>query len=71
VRNDVKRTLIISLLVLTGCGLGPSQAACESHRQELDRMQAQMETAAAQRQDLAPYVAAIERVRAAAEAAGC
>jgi hypothetical protein len=34
-------------------------------------MQAQMENAASQRQDLAPYVAAVERVRAAAEAAGC
>jgi hypothetical protein len=68
----VKRVRTISLLVLaTACGLGPSPAACESHRRELDRMQAQMENAASQRQDLAPYVAAIERVRAAAEAAGC
>ena len=68
----MKRSLTISLLVLaTACGLGPSQAACESHRQELERMQAQMDAAASQRQELAPYVAAIERVRAATEAAGC
>jgi hypothetical protein len=68
----VKRAVTIALLVLaTSCGLGPSQGACESHTRELRRMQAQLDEAAARRQDLAPYVTAIERARATAEAAGC
>jgi hypothetical protein len=69
---NVKRAVTIALLVLTtSCGLGPSQGACESQNRELRQMQAQLDEAAARRQDLAPYVAAIEQARAAAEAAGC
>jgi hypothetical protein len=68
----VKRVLAITLLLLTtSCGLGPDKAACESHRQELERMQADLDAAAEQRQDLAPYVAAIAQARRVADAAGC
>jgi hypothetical protein len=68
----VKRVLAISVLLLTtSCGLGPDRAACESHRQELERMQAELDAAAEQRQDLATYVAAIEKARQVTEAAGC
>ncbi|MGH2683366.1 MAG: hypothetical protein ACRDIX_09065 [Actinomycetota bacterium] len=68
----MKRAFTILLLVLTtSCGLGPDRAACESHRRELDRMKAQLDAAGSRSQDVAPYVAAIERARAAAEAAGC
>jgi hypothetical protein len=69
--EDVKRTLIVALLVLTACGLGPSASGCRVQQQSLEEMEAGLQTAAAQRKDLAPYVAAIEQARAAAAAAGC
>lgn len=68
----MKRPLTIALLVLsTACGAGPSASACRVQEQDLERMEAELDAAAAQREDLAPYVAAIEQARAAAEAAGC
>ncbi|HEV8572390.1 MAG TPA: hypothetical protein VGR49_05000 [Actinomycetota bacterium] len=70
--QDVKRALTIAVLVLTtSCGLGPDAAACRVQRQELEQMETDLDAAAAQRKDLAPYVAAIEKAKAAAEAAGC
>jgi hypothetical protein len=69
--EDVKRALTIAFLALTACGLGPDAAACRVQQQELGQMEADLDAAAAQREDLAPYVAAIEKARAAAEAAGC
>lgn len=68
----MKRPLTIAaLLLMTSCGLGPDRAACENHRQELARMEAELDAATQQRQDLAPYVAAIEKARQVADAAGC
>lgn len=69
--QDVKRVLIIALLVLTACGLGPSASGCRVQQQNLEEMEADLQAAAAQRKDLAPYVEAIEKARAAAAAASC
>jgi hypothetical protein len=69
--EDVKRFLVIALLVLTACGLGPSASGCRVQQQNLEEMEADLQAAVSQRKDLAPYVAAIEQARAAAAAAGC
>jgi hypothetical protein len=68
----MRRALTIAALMLsTACGLGPDASACRVQQQNLEQMEAELNAAAAQREDLAPYVAAIEKARAVADAAGC
>ena len=68
----MRRVLTIAALVLSAaCGLGPDASACRVQQQNLEQMEAELNAAAAQRKDLAPYVAAIEKARTVAEAAGC
>ena len=70
--DDMRRALAVALLLLSaGCGLGPDASACRVQRQNLKAMEAELQAAAAQRKDLGPYVAAIEKARATADAAGC
>ena len=70
--QDMRRALTIAALVLsTACGLGPEAAACRVQQRNVEQMEAELDAAAAQRKDLAPYVEAIEKARAVADAAGC
>jgi hypothetical protein len=68
----MRRALTIAILILsTACGLGRDASACRVQQRNLEQMEAELDAAAAQRKDLAPYVEAIEKARAVADAAGC